>query len=352
MIGIFSGRGIADTARVHAQIDVDFRNHVHEFNSGYNLNALAVFMCIALHANQDGWAWPSRELLKKETGLSTDDAISNAIKHLREMDIEGVPVLAHYRLRDKKSQRWDRSLYLIFPSLPHGEPPRELTEECKVFIVKNDEPQTIEPPPAEPGVAQPGVARLGYKKNHVEEEPSLSISPTAREKSIDEENTESRREFESFRFGEAYQEKFGEIDTPQQSSDNPWLLWGSGNIKPRSGIEARHLQRIGWLIEQKTGWYPADGKWKSWNKALAQMFQVAKGDFDTIGRGIDLAMDREPKYRPSTPHGFANAIRQVMTDSKEETGKERRERIRQQMESDPQLQAIRKAKKMRQQNGS
>lgn len=206
MIGIFSGRGIADAARVHAQIDVDFRNHVHVFNQRGNLNALAIFMCIALHADKDGWAWPSRDLLKRETGLSSDGAITNAIQHLRKMAIEGVRVLAHYRLKDKKNKRWDRSLYLIFPDLPHGEPPQELIEGCDVFIVTDNEPVPINPPPAGPGVAQPeadapGVAQPGYKKNHEEPEPS-EAEPSKDTSSLEKANADSRAEFEAL-FGKS-----------------------------------------------------------------------------------------------------------------------------------------------------
>ena len=47
MIGIFHGRGIAETARVHAQIDVDLRNHLHEFYDGRTALSLSVFLAIA-----------------------------------------------------------------------------------------------------------------------------------------------------------------------------------------------------------------------------------------------------------------------------------------------------------------
>jgi len=118
MISIFSGRGIADAARVHAQIDVDFRYHIHEFSNGRNTNALAVFLCIGLHADQNGWAWPGRSLIQQETGLSTERALTAALAHLRKVKIQGQRVFAHYREGRADGQK-GRSAYLIFPDLPH-----------------------------------------------------------------------------------------------------------------------------------------------------------------------------------------------------------------------------------------
>lgn len=123
MIGIFQGRGIADRARVHAQIDVDFREHIRVFNNGKNLNPLGVFLCIALHAGEGGWAWPGRELLKKETGISTESALTSALAHLRSTRLGEQRAFAHFRVLDPDKKRWGRSAYLIFPDLPAGPPP-------------------------------------------------------------------------------------------------------------------------------------------------------------------------------------------------------------------------------------
>jgi hypothetical protein len=123
MIGIFHGRGITETARVFAQIDVDLRGHLHEFNNGRNSNSLAVFLCLALHANEGGWAWPGRDLIHKETGIGTGHALSNALAHLRKVEINGQRVFTHYRERTPDTKAWGRSAYLIFPDLKHAPPP-------------------------------------------------------------------------------------------------------------------------------------------------------------------------------------------------------------------------------------
>ena len=129
MIGIFQGRGIAETARVHAQIDVDMRDHLHVFNNGRNSNALAIFLAIALHADAGGWAWPGRDLIHKETGIGTGHAMSNALGLLREARIDGHRIFAHYRVRDPETKAWGQSAYLIFPELAAGDPPFDHLEE-------------------------------------------------------------------------------------------------------------------------------------------------------------------------------------------------------------------------------
>jgi hypothetical protein len=102
---------------------VDFREHLHEFNNGRNLNALGVFLCIALHADSNGWAWPGRGLLKRETGIGTEHAMTGALAHLRKIRIQGHRVFSHYRVQNPRTKRWGRSAYLIFPDLPHGPGP-------------------------------------------------------------------------------------------------------------------------------------------------------------------------------------------------------------------------------------
>ena len=123
MLGIFHGRGITDNARIFAQIDVDMRESLHVFNNGRNSNSLAVFLCIALHANEGGWAWPGRDLLRKETGISTEHALSAALAHLRRAKIDGRRIFTHFRVRDKETGAWGGSAYLIFPELEHPRPP-------------------------------------------------------------------------------------------------------------------------------------------------------------------------------------------------------------------------------------
>jgi len=148
MITIFNGRTRSvggSTESFFMQVDVLMREHLHVFRNGNDANALSVFMAIALHANADGWAWPSTPLLSEETGLITEAAISRCIQHLRTVRIDDHPILHHYRIKEKG--RWGRSYYHIFPDAGGAEnlPAEHLTR------------WTTEPPHAIPGVALPVV---------------------------------------------------------------------------------------------------------------------------------------------------------------------------------------------------
>jgi len=171
MIGIFHGRGIANAARVHAQIDVDLRRHLHEFNNGRNLNALGVFLCVALHASEQGWAWPGRSLIKKETGIGTEHALTGALAHLRQVVIDGNRVFSHYRVQNPETKRWGRSAYLIFPDLPHEAGPfddlveynpldpivgnRQVDDPHVGYPLAGDQQQEAEPTEVEPDQVEP-----------------------------------------------------------------------------------------------------------------------------------------------------------------------------------------------------
>lgn len=121
MIGVFRGRGIG-TTDVFAKIEVGFREQIHLFADNGSMTSLAVFMCIALHADEGGWTSLSRQQLKDEIGIKSEHAITSALKHLRGIEINGQRVFAHYR-QVLAGNRWGRSAYLIFPDLDHPAPP-------------------------------------------------------------------------------------------------------------------------------------------------------------------------------------------------------------------------------------
>ena len=117
MITIFSGRQISLDGthdEIYAQVAVTLRFTLHLFNTGKNLNPFAVFMTITSYADKKGWAWPSRRAIKQGTGLSTDAALTSALKHLCTMRIEDYRVLEMYRTRGNQAQ-WGPTLYRIFP---------------------------------------------------------------------------------------------------------------------------------------------------------------------------------------------------------------------------------------------
>ena len=175
MITIFQGRKISldgTEDQIYANIAVAMRDMLHEFNTGKNLNPFAVFMKIALHADDHGWAFPGRNSIKKGTGLSSDAAIASAIKHLCTMRIDGHRILDWYRTQDPETKQWWWSLYRIFPdawsdgiqSAPGEFDGKRLHHQFQGATIDN-------PGVGNPGVGNPPVDNLCYKDNHVEGTP-------------------------------------------------------------------------------------------------------------------------------------------------------------------------------------
>jgi hypothetical protein len=116
MFKVFSGswRGIGagnSPEVLFMQIGFEFRQHLHHFKGA----ALGVFMCIVLHANQQGESFPSYEQIEAETGSSTD-TIGRSLEHLNNLVINGQRVLLRYRIRDGKNRFVGGNRYIVFPT--------------------------------------------------------------------------------------------------------------------------------------------------------------------------------------------------------------------------------------------
>jgi hypothetical protein len=113
MISFFNGRtrslGGQSTA-VFAKVDVAFRDYLHLLKGAH----LGVFLAIALHCNEEGWAWPSYATLARETGYS-EDTIRRALAHLCQLEIEGHRVLLRYQPKTDEGT-FQSNRYLLFPS--------------------------------------------------------------------------------------------------------------------------------------------------------------------------------------------------------------------------------------------
>ncbi len=114
MITIFNGKkralGQGGTHSVFVQVDVDLRDHLHLLKGA----RLAVLLAIALHADEDGWAWPSYETLKRETGYG-EGTIKKALADLCALEIDGQRVLLRYQPTGEGG-KFESNRYLIFPS--------------------------------------------------------------------------------------------------------------------------------------------------------------------------------------------------------------------------------------------
>ncbi|HEY0545282.1 MAG TPA: helix-turn-helix domain-containing protein [Pyrinomonadaceae bacterium] len=78
-------------------------------------------MAIALHTDEQGWAWPRVSTIRKETGYE-EDTVHKALNKLCEVKIKGRRVLlrakeppAHYT-PEPRDKNYARNFYLIFPS--------------------------------------------------------------------------------------------------------------------------------------------------------------------------------------------------------------------------------------------
>jgi hypothetical protein len=114
-ISIFRGKKwlVSDTGaqgsreEVYVQLDVTFRNHQLAQLKGAKL---AVFLCIALHINEDGICFPSVSRIVKETGYSRD-TVHVALKGLETMGF----ISRVSGRREDKTHKYKSNSYRIFP---------------------------------------------------------------------------------------------------------------------------------------------------------------------------------------------------------------------------------------------
>jgi hypothetical protein len=172
MITIFNGRqrGLGEeTTRIYAQMDVEMRQHLHILKGA----PLAVFLAISLHANEHGWAWPSRDLLARETGYNKN-TVSDAIARLCGNDkhdpitIDGHRLMLRYQPQDGNSGEFDSAHYLIFPT------PKQVAqyENSQLELPCTGFPVTVKPVTVEPVTVNPYT-----KENHIKEEPEDKEEP-------------------------------------------------------------------------------------------------------------------------------------------------------------------------------
>jgi hypothetical protein len=166
MITIFNGRqrtlGESSTA-IYAQVNVEMREHLHILKGA----KLAVFLALALHANEHGWCWPSRDRIARETGYNKD-TVSAAIADLCTITINDERILLRYQPKDGNNGTFDTVHYLIFPTA-HDVAQFENSQmelPCIGF------PVTVEPVTVEPVTVNQYA-----KKNHLKGEPENKEEP-------------------------------------------------------------------------------------------------------------------------------------------------------------------------------
>ncbi|GIV50507.1 MAG: hypothetical protein KatS3mg038_1028 [Candidatus Kapaibacterium sp.] len=156
MIEIFNGRNRGmhgARCSVFIKIDIAMRDYLSLFKNGRDANALAVFMAIALHSNEQGWAFLSHKRLQQVTGFDCRETIARAIEHLASLRIQGQRLLARYRVR-RRNGTWGPTYYLLFPDWGYESTPPLKPGETLEPVLSAAQPCTVEPCMVEPNIEQ------------------------------------------------------------------------------------------------------------------------------------------------------------------------------------------------------
>jgi len=249
----------------------------------------------------DGWLWKNADEMEAETGLTRAEQ-ETARRKLRERGfiqerLAGVPATLHYRVDldaileavaqfgKKCESSLAESAKLDSPNLPNLP-----GEKCQTIQrLPETTTETTQPIPPIGGPTPP--VNLAEFFGHEQPEPQ----PHQTREQILAGNLAAH---------DAAIARLG---------SEPWLSWQPG-LQPRNGTSKIILQRVGWLIESKTGLFPATKKALTrWAAALEEIYLSAHGDFDQIARGVEAAWNRAPQYRPTGPEGFVGEVQKAAT---------------------------------------
>jgi hypothetical protein len=177
MITIFRGRKLSLLGAeevIYAEVAVALRDQIHHFNTGKSCNPFAVFMKIALHTDENGWAFPGNGSISASTGISTAHALASARTHLQNVRIGGHRVLEVYRER-RPDGTFGRHLYRIFPDAwtdGLDSVPATFDAAALTFIVtdqvgnqRSKQPDVDNPHVDDPHAEEPHADHPQHKKN-------------------------------------------------------------------------------------------------------------------------------------------------------------------------------------------
>jgi len=202
MITIFRGRKLSLHGAeevIYAEVAVALRDQIRHFNTGKSCNPFAVFMKIALHTDEYGWAFPSNRSISAGTGISTAHALASARTHLQGVRIEGHRVLEAYRER-RPDGTLGRQLYRIFPDawedglehIPAGFDAAALTPVL-VDPTDDDNPHVDDPHAEEPHADHPQHKKNQSMKEHQDQgSGSAGFGPSTPEQSSTESLAEGQ----------------------------------------------------------------------------------------------------------------------------------------------------------------
>ena len=286
-------------------------------NLKYTLLAYADF------ANDEGSGiWPSQDYMAWKTGYSVRSIAGNT-KTLTEMGIMTQTGRTEYgnniyrinpqKLPSRASWQEERDMQKLHPPAK--------TASGNMQKLHEGDAKTAYNPSVEPSVEPTTSANAGDRQEEPDPvaEDFSDWFPEGEQESTRLKVPDGVNPAEWFRERAAQARQRG----IERAADMPWAYWHAhhSSMKSRDGISKQSLQRVGWLIELKTGLVPTERGMKGWVAGLSQVYDAAGGDFDVIELGIDRVMRRDRKYRPGHVNGFVDEVRKVAAERKVGTDK-------------------------------
>lgn len=309
MISIFNGRKRTlggETSEVYAQVGVKFREHLHHFKGA----KLAVFLSIGLHANENGWAWPSVSLLAKETGYN-QGTINDALKELCTLTVNGERVLLKFQPKKKNDGQFHSNHYLLFPSAAEVDEYRDKGIHNTVHnLPSTEKPETVKPPDKE----EPAFEEEPTK--HVATATPPTSEPTEEPASEELEGESLVAEF----FGPKTAKETQPVKHWSEVVTEPWATWGYRSDEfhrqiARFGDSGRIVQELGYKLEEATGLHPVwsnKKKVKWWSSGLWELYEEAGYSIPTAIEAARVL--RQSKMTIASPYSLVNQARALATE--------------------------------------
>jgi hypothetical protein len=165
----------------------------------------------------------------------------------------------------------------------------------------------------------------GYKKNHHKEEPLEEEPSEASQPEKDHQDTDLKGEalLDAFGLGMQSANERDNGRSPDPGGPGPWRLWGENSsvVGPRFGIDKRHVQRVGYLLETEYGLAPPWGnksRVKHWVNGCAELYQVADGDLNAIKEAGDKL--RADGLTISRPQSLYNTVSSLVAERRSKGG--------------------------------
>ena len=259
LITIFNGRsrdlgGEGVKAGPFVQVRVGLVKHLCEFKGA----RLSVFMAIALHSNEDGWAWPSRARLARETGYSVD-TVARAVADLCKVRVNGSRVLLRYQPQGVRGI-FRSNRYLIFPTLrdlslfEHDQPEliglgsKDLEEvgegENGKVKPRSGLPCTVKPCTVEPYTVKPCTENHYTNQNH--EDNQKHIREQEPKQQADAAAAPSEKEEEAFcsihQVGMGRRSKGDDVWYSHRLPDRSWCKGAPGD-QPGDAVEGDPMRQ-------------------------------------------------------------------------------------------------------------